>query len=84
MGLKHQIREFMRGDLLLNGDAEVGDEENLLVSGVLDSLALMRLVMHLEDLHDIEIPPRDITLEHFASLATMSDYLTRRLGAQSG
>ena len=78
------IREYVCSDLLLEADAAISDDENLLVTGVLDSLALMRLVMHLEDHHDIEIPPQDITLEHFGSLEAMSGYLSNRLAAESG
>lgn len=78
------IRHYICSDLLLEADAAIGDDENLLVTGVLDSLALMRLIMHLEDHHDIEIPPQDITLEHFGSLTAMSGYLTHRLSAESG
>ena len=61
----------------------IDDDENLLVTGILDSLALMRLVAHLEDTYDIEIPPSDITLENFASLSAMVGYLGARLGIEA-
>ena len=83
MSMKQEIREFVCSELLLDDSLVIGDEENLLVTGVLDSLALMRLVMHLEDTYDVEIPPHDITLENFASLAAMSEYLSGRLGTQA-
>ena len=81
--MKEEIREFIVRDILMDEAQQIGDSENLLVTGVLDSLALMRLVMHLEDTHDIEIPPQDITLEHFASLDTMAAYLSRQLELQA-
>lgn len=84
MSMVDDIRDYVCSDLLLDTDTTLSDDENLLVTGVLDSLALMRLVMHLEDRHDIEIPPQDITLEHFGSLAAMSGYLSRRLTPETG
>ncbi len=81
--MKQDIREFICTELLLDDSISIDDDENLLVTGVLDSLALMRLVMHLEDTFDLEIPPHDITLENFASLSTMSRYLSNRLGTQA-
>lgn len=81
--MKRNIRDYITGDLLLGEDLVIDDDENLLVTGILDSLALMRLVAHLEDTYDIEIPPSDITLENFASLSTMVGYLGDRLGIEA-
>lgn len=77
--MKKEIREFICHELLLDESADLADEENLLVTGILDSLALMRLVMHLEETHDIEIPPQEITLENFGSVAAMAAFLEDRL-----
>ncbi len=81
--MKEDIREFILTELLLDDSAELADDENLLVTGILDSLALMRLVMHLEETHDIEIPPQDITLENFGSVAAMAAFLESRRETQA-
>ena len=81
--MKRDIRDYINRDLLLGEDLIIDDNENLLVTGILDSLALMRLVAHLEDTYDIEIPPLDITLENFASLSAMVGYLGARQGIEA-
>jgi acyl carrier protein len=81
--MKEDIRDYVCSDLLLNEDLKIEDDENLLLNGVLDSLALMRLIMHLEDTYDVEIPPAEITLENFASLTAMTEYLENRLGIRA-
>ena len=81
--MKRDILDYIKSDLLLDQNLVIDDDENLLVSGILDSLALMRLVAHLEDTHDIEIPPTDITLENFASLSVIAGYLGARLGIEA-
>lgn len=81
--MKEDIRDFISRELLFDQDPVFDDDENLLVSGVLDSLALMRLVMYLEDSYDMEIPPPEITLENFASLTAMAGYVGSKLGIEA-
>lgn len=81
--MKQDIRDYINSELLFEEDLVIDDDDNLLVTGILDSLALMRLVMHLEDNYDIEISPSDITLENFASLSAMAGYLGVRLGIEA-
>jgi acyl carrier protein len=38
----------------------------------------MSLVHHLEQDLGIEIPPEDVTIDHFVSLAAIEAYVTRR------
>jgi acyl carrier protein len=61
--MKAAIKEYVVGELLSGKD--VGDEDDLLLSGLVDSLGVMRLVNHLEQQYSIKIPPEDVTIEHF-------------------
>lgn len=83
MNLVEDIRVYVQEELLYDTDETIELDENLLLTGILDSLALMRLIAHFEDWHDIEIPAQDITLENFGTLQTMSAYLDNRLVAIS-
>ncbi len=62
---------------LLNGRTIAADED-LLLSGLLDSLGVMTLVAHLEQQLDSVIPAQDITMENFTSVKTISNYLASR------
>lgn len=59
---------------LLNGRAVAPDEE-LLLSGLLDSLGVMALVSFIEETRGTRIPPEDVTLENFTSIKTILAYL---------
>ena len=72
---KTEIAQFM-SDTLLSG-ANVTHDENLLLTGRLDSLGVMTLVAYLEKQTGQPIPASDVTLENFASIDAMSDYLAR-------
>ncbi len=68
-----QICDFI-STRLLNG-RQVSADEDLLLTGLLDSLGVMTLVMHLEALRGQTIPPQDVTIENFSSVAAIATYL---------
>ncbi|MEM9619619.1 MAG: acyl carrier protein [Pseudomonadota bacterium] len=63
---------------LLNGK-EVADDQDLLISGIIDSLGVMRLVRLLEAEFDIKIPAEDVVIEHFGSIDMLTAYLETRI-----
>ena len=74
------IRDYITGELLFGlDDVELGDDDNLLLSGLLDSLGIMRLVAFLAEEFSTEIPPEDVTIEHFMTISHIARYLEDRL-----
>lgn len=73
-----EIRTFIRREILNDEAIEIGDEQDLLLSGLLDSLGVTRLVTYLEEGLAIEIPAGDVTLENFSTLALIHGYLKTR------
>ncbi len=67
-------REFLRDDASTELDAET----DLLVSGLLDSLAVMRLVAFIESNKNITIAPQDVTIEHFATINDICSYVSNK------
>lgn len=74
--MKADIRSFVV-DQLLSGKA-VEDQEDLLVSGLVDSIGVMRLVAYLEQQNDMQIPPQDVTIENFTSIDAITRYIAER------
>lgn len=70
------IRGFVENDLL--SGRKVADDEGLLLSGLVDSLGVMRLVSFIESSFDIKVPSSDLRLENFANLAAISAYVVGR------
>lgn len=74
-----RIERFIRAELIDPAEEiNLLEEENLLVTGVIDSLGVIRLVEFIEDELAIVVPPQDITLQNFRNLTAMRDYLLRR------
>jgi acyl carrier protein len=71
--MRETIRDFIEGELL--SGRPVGDAENLLVGGRIDSLGVMRLVGFLESRFGFRIPGTDVTLRNFATLDAIAAYV---------
>ena len=60
--------------------SDVGPEEILPATGVIDSAGLMELIAWFESAFDLRIPTEDFTIDNLGSMALMSQYLLRRKG----
>lgn len=58
-------------------DGEITEEDDLLGSGILDSLGMMRLILFLENEFDVSIPPEDMTIENFMTVSHIRTYLKK-------
>ncbi len=65
---------------LLDGDVAVGRDDDLLASGLVDSFAIMWLVSFVEGEAGIKIPPADLVIENFRTVAAIEAYLERTDG----
>lgn len=71
--MKKNLADFVYEELL-DKRVTISGSDDLLVSGLLDSLGVMRLVAHIEQKYGVRIPPEDITIEHFASVDAIAAY----------
>ena len=58
-------------------DQELGIHEDLLGSGILDSLGMMRLIFFIEEEFSIKVPPEDMTIENFLTVENIGNYLNK-------
>lgn len=70
---QQDITNFISKSILDGQPVAPGDE--LLISGILDSLGVMTLVAHLETELQIQIPTEQITFENFSSVDHLSAFL---------
>jgi acyl carrier protein len=62
-------------------DIDIQEDDNLLLSGLIDSLGIMRLITFIEQEFQVKVQPEDVTIENFSTIKIISDYLARH-GAQ--
>ncbi len=68
---------------IATGDEPVDRETDLLLTGLVDSIGVMRIVEWLETTHEIEIHPADVILENFQTVAAMAAFVEQRLDTAS-
>jgi acyl carrier protein len=78
MDIKEQIKHFITAELAGQPQLVLGDDEDLLLSGLVDSLGVVRLIGFLEDQTGVSIPPGEITIENFGTVSSMSSYLSAK------
>jgi acyl carrier protein len=75
--MEDAIAKYVSEDLL-GGDRAVTAEEEIVLDGTVDSLGVTRLVDFMEREFAVSIPPEDVTIENFRSIATMASYIRTR------
>lgn len=71
-----KLRQFVADIAFKDADSIANDDE-LLLSGVLDSMAIAQLVLFIEGEFSVDIPPEDIRIENFQTIAKISNYLEK-------
>jgi acyl carrier protein len=78
--IKAELRQYLTEHHLAPGEAaEVADATPLVAYGILDSLAVMQLVMFLEGRFGIEFTPRDLDRRSLESIEQIESLVRRKL-----
>ena len=54
---------------------ELNAEEDLLGSGLVESVSMLQLIQFLEETFEMKIPPQDMTIENFMTVEAMVNYI---------
>jgi len=79
--VKQGILAFIRSEIAYPG-IEITEETDLFDDGVLDSLALLKLVLHLEATYEITFDPEDLNAAAFARVPSLSTMILGRIEAR--
>ncbi|MEO1109980.1 MAG: acyl carrier protein [Pseudomonadota bacterium] len=74
------LRNYVQQTLL--GGRVITDADELLLSGMIDSLGVMSLVGFIEETYGIDIPFEDVTLENLSSIDAILRYADARQSAR--
>ena len=83
MNVEQSVRDFLKNDL---GKAEsnVGRDESLLESGIIDSMGVLQLVAFLERTCGIKVEDDDLMPENFDTIAAITSFIERRQAGARG
>lgn len=69
---------FVQRDVC-SGAIELAPDTDLLLTGAVDSLGVIRITQWIEDETGIEVDPGDVTLDNFQTVDRMVVYVEKRL-----
>lgn len=75
MDMKTVIMEFIQNELIKGKSQNLSMEDDLLSSGILDSLGILQLVAFVSDKFNLQVPDEDVVYENFSSVSALAAYL---------
>ncbi len=72
------IVDFIQDGWGADDSAEIDLDENLLTSGLVDSVGIVRLIAHLKESLNVTVPPTDLVPNNFRTIRIMAAYLDSR------
>lgn len=74
--MDNTLINYIKNELIVDSqDIDIDAEDDLLGSGLLDSLSMMKLVSFIEKEFELKIPAQDMVIENFMTVACISSYL---------
>ena len=71
---KQKLIQYINEELINNAEP-ISEDTDLLTTGLVDSLAIVRLVAYVEKEFSTVVSATELTLENFSSVNAISDYL---------
>lgn len=75
METKDILMDYIRTEILKGRNDSITADDNLLDSGMLDSLGILQLVAFIDDRLGIQVPDEDVVYENFYSVNALAAYL---------
>ena len=74
------IKEFIQSELVSDRtDDELLNTDNLIESGIIDSLGIIKLIGYLEKTYIIKITNDDIVIDNFETINAISKFLRNKI-----
>ena len=75
--MKKKLRAFIFEELIFVAEPEQFSDDNDLLEAGLDSMGIMRLIMHLENEFDVTLPDNEIEPENVKSFNALEQWILR-------
>jgi acyl carrier protein len=77
--VKDELIRYLTEEILTLDEGEtISADDELLMSGKVDSINVMRLVAFVEYTFGVEVPAEDVTLETFQSVTAIAAYVCQK------
>jgi len=74
--MNEKIIAYIKNEITTEPSIEINLKDNLLESGVVDSMGMMRLILFLEKQFKKRVPSEDMTLDNFMTVEKIAVYFS--------
>lgn len=75
MDRKAILTDYVKNEIMHNRNAILEVNQDLIETGILDSLGILQLISHIGEVFGIDIPDEDVVFENFMSINAIDNYL---------
>jgi acyl carrier protein len=79
MGIIDDLRAFLVSKRYLRNNHDIAEDQSLLNAGLIDSLAVLELSNHIEQVYGVQVSEDDLVPENFDSLAAIKAFIDRKI-----
>lgn len=77
MGISEILTTYITNEFLEDKQEKVSYNDDILSSGILDSMGMIRLITFIEKEFNIKVLSEDMTFENFMSIEKIDDYIQK-------
>ena len=78
MDVKNKIQQFIRTEIPIAREIANLESTDLVTNGIIDSLAIMKLIAFLEETFSIRLEDEEIVAENFETIETISSLVKKK------
>lgn len=75
------LTDFIKQEILHGRSVTLNEDVDLLASGVIDSLGILRMVAFMEERFGVKVPDEDVVFENFQNIRVMAQYVAQQKSA---
>jgi len=77
--IRDSVMQFLQSNFMFDQKKQVGDDQSLLESGIVDSTGILELIGFLEDTYQVKFLDEELVAENFDTLGKLTSFLMTKL-----
>lgn len=69
------LADYLTREIAVGRARQIGPDDDLIASGILDSLGLMQLVLFIEESLSLKIPDEEVVIDNFRTVRILAEYI---------
>ncbi len=78
--VKTELISYIKGEFIKEKELDIAPDYPLLEKGVIDSLSMMTLIVHIENRYNLDFYKIDVTRDRFSSINTIAHMILENIG----